>query len=180
MKVRRVFGWLVLGTGVVLGCRGVLGIEDLSVDADAGGTPEGGTSEGGNPEGGSEGGAESGTPDAGNDASSEGVGIARDCKQRGMTGPMCLKCCRDAKMVAGGQLEELGRDAGCICGSGACQTECATTACAMPPMMGGPGGACPGCIDGNLAELGCALARTRCKQSATCAPIADCFEECKR
>lgn len=170
MKARHVLAWLAIATAVIVGCRGVLGIEELSVEGDSGAvTPDATAGDGGtdgmvNPSG-----------------VTRGIARAMACKQDGKNGPMCLQCCRDtaSEMGSGGQLEGFGRMTGCICGDAGCAVQCAATICASPPVMGGGGMMeCGGCIDGRLSGPECAAARNSCKQSAQCAFMAACFEGC--
>lgn len=97
-------------------------------------------------------------------------------------GSNCLGCCRMTLGMAGGPMfDALGmyaRNTGCICGSGACQTQCMTSTCAQPPgPMDMTCGQCedPAFISGTQQ---CNQAADQCANDANCAPAIDCLRAC--
>lgn len=173
MKARQVFPWFALVVGVAAGCRGVLGIEELTVETDGGAVTADAA--------GDAVASDSATDAPSSSNATRGTMRAMECRSSGKNGPMCLQCCRESsgEMNSGGQLESFGRMTACICsGAGGCSVQCATAACAMPPGPGG--GECGGCVDNRLAggASECVAARNSCKQSMACAFMAACFEGC--
>ena len=163
---------LVLG-----GCRGVVGIHDLDVVSDGG-------SEGGG--GGAEGGVDAGKDvvvagDTGSDAPVAVVTIDAGCQQS--TGMACGMCCRmsPALMPAFAKLDRIAKSTGCVCGAGACSTECGNDVCMDKPSTMG----CGGCVDMNtrampgtsLAPL-CMDAVTECMADAVCVNAPACQHSC--
>jgi hypothetical protein len=149
---------LLSGAIILLGCRGLVGIEDLSRDPD------------------------SGLADAGSgarDASDARVDGGNECGS--LVGPECGRCCKEQTGNAIQQLESAGRSTGCICGdAGACTASCSTTVCSATA-GGMPGPDCAVCLDDALLASpapACAQARATCPRSA-CQSLFGCFEGCR-
>jgi hypothetical protein len=162
---------------VLIGCRGVIGIEDLKL-------VDGGTT-------GTEGGADTGTDafkpdgpppgmDAGGDGSAPGCATQAECR----------KCCHENPALNGGatgpgfdKLSAAAVAASCICGAGKCQTECATASCANPTMPAGM--PCGPCIDGLFIKnptppisTECMNAKAMCNLDPDCMKALACLSSC--
>jgi hypothetical protein len=161
----KVFG---LASVALLSCRAVLGIEDIPDTKDAGGT---------------------GPMDAGGDATK--VDAPPDgtppAKEGGLTDVSacvssadCRQCCRMTYGQTFGELEKVARDTQCLCGSGACTSDCASSACNTPPQPPAMG-ACGKCVDDSLAGgVGaCGTAIKQCQANGpACEPAATCIAAC--
>jgi hypothetical protein len=167
----------------LMGCRGVLGIEPLGLEGD----------------GGSEGDASvdaAGTPDA---TTTDGMTVADtspvdtgpDLNLPPPVEPMlpdggfcssdqstCRPCCRTNFQNAFGAYQHYAMQTGCVCGSGLCQSECATADCTNPP---GPRvDTCARCLDNALkgSTEPCELAAVDCTYDGNCANAVNCFRKC--
>ncbi len=148
---------LLATIGALAGCRGIVGIEELTLD-DAGARDAA---------------PDQAPADAGTDAADANV---NPCWSN--VGPPCGRCCKESNGNAIQQLESAGKTSGCICGDGGlCRTECTTTTC-------GPGGmpdeTCAPCLDDALLSPSppCAQARAACT-SAACGSLIACMEGCR-
>lgn len=169
--------WLLFAL-FTAGCRAVLGVEDLTLDEDGGGTAGG---DGG--EGGADGAAAETSADAAPDAPA--TDAAADVLVNTCVGQQdCRRCCRETAPYNAGFpiLQDTARQQGCICNlsspASSCQTTCATEACATPPQMPQP--ACGKCIDDiyRQAPASCSAAFAACRQNASCAAALDCIQAC--
>jgi hypothetical protein len=159
-------------------CRGIVGIEDLTV-SDGGTAPPG--SDAGDSGGGGDAGKEGSTttPPPGPPAPpppADASGDISSCK--GEQGGQCFQCCRQQVGQAWHLLELAGIDAGCICGSAACLSECGGSGelCSANPSGGPPGPACGPCVDPALKS--CALGQSKCAGEPSCKLAADCIGAC--
>lgn len=132
-----------------LGCRAVVGIEDLHVG-------DGGTVTG-----------DTGPSDAGADAATE-ASIA-ECA--GSDRGACGHCCRDKYFAGNPILESFSKT--CVCGGGRCNGTCDASICSgtAPPSE------CVTCMDNELHNVNC-HAIGDCKNDPTCAPLGRCLEGC--
>lgn len=155
----------VAGSALLFACRAVIGIDDLTLEP----PPDGGDA-----------GVDSATDTGSADASAD---VRPDVDfTRCTTNSDCQRCCKDTFRDQTARLETLARDKGCICGAlpNSCQTECATSLCAMPRQPP-DGGACPNCADDRIRSAfpTCEETVRACKQELTaCAPVVLCLEAC--
>lgn len=143
-------------------CRAALGIDDVALEDDV--TRDGGPD------------AALKRAEAGTDGAAPTDGGALDAGTR----HDCVKICRDGLPGAPQVFEKHLRESGCVCGTGACAAECATSVCAAtqaPP----PSAVCPVCLDDALASgtPACRDAIARCRADATCRQLASCVETCQ-
>jgi hypothetical protein len=150
------------------GCRGIVGIHDLDVVADG---SEGGTDAGGDVV-------------VGVDALADSpVGPAIDAGCQLSMGMACGMCCRMALIPAFAKLEQIAKQTGCVCGSGACTSanECGADLCmAKPSTMG-----CGACVDmstrtvpGTTPTPQCSNAMTECMADSVCRDAPICQHSC--
>ena len=167
-------------------CRGIVGIEDLTVSDGGGVTP----------------GTDAGDAGGGGDAAKEGSvppgppappgvppmpppppGDAGECHVTAANFPDCMACCRNDNA---GQLQawdDTARTAGCLCDASTCQSSCQADLCAATPVPPGP--TCFPCFDpwsaGVPQHTGqeCDNARTTCGNGTTCRDIVACFLSCR-
>ena len=164
-------------------CRGIVGIEDLSVVD--GGTPPPAAGDGGGGDAGDaakEGSVPPGPP---------GVppmpppppGDAGSCHTTAANFPDCMTCCRNDNA---GQLQawdDTARAAGCLCDASTCQSSCQADLCAATPAPPGP--TCLPCFDPWSAGVpqhtgvDCDNARTTCGNGTACRDIVACFVSCR-
>lgn len=152
-----------LASVALLGCRAVLGIEEIEETSDAG----------------------TGTNDAAADSvaidSPIGDGAVADTNEACPPGPGCNVCCREPFKGTPTlpELEKIAKAAQCICGdAGACSTECSTI-CSGPGM---PDPTCIQCLDAVLigkAKPECQKALQDCANNVTCKPVGECLKTCK-
>lgn len=149
--------------GGVVGCRSVVGIEELSYDPSLASGDA--SSDAAN------------SSDSGTDAAADAA--IDECASR--TGNACLKCCKDANKDANAKYEEFARDSGCLCKGAPCTLECAASICATTPSQAQPTQQCVTCVDDatRSGTAACMDARSTCLQSAQCRPLAECFAQCK-
>lgn len=151
----------------LLGCRAIVGIEPTELN-DAGDQGDAGD-DGATGTDGSAKGDDGGVPaDGGADGAPLCTGNPGDC----------LHCCRDLDKQANGALEGYMKSTGCLCGAGACVSECASSTCTDPP--GAPQSTCVQCIDGLIHDGTCGAAFDACKGDQNCAIAAQCIEACPK
>jgi hypothetical protein len=145
-----------LACALLAGCRAVVGIDELRLEDASAAAPS----------------------DAGADARDAGPPPDSGC---GPSDHACRKRCRDNNAGANPLLETELKNRGCICGAGACATECASTVCSGGAPDGGPA-QCPPCMDDLIKCLppgpACRDALTTCRGNPACKPLLDCFEAC--
>jgi hypothetical protein len=153
----------------LIACRGIVGIQDLTVDD--GGTTEhdAGTQEDAAPQ------QDSGRPPPDSAGGPEtGNGCSANAHEA------CLACCMQQNMGVGMTLMQNGGQ-GCLCNSpGACKTQCAQYTCATPPNGNPPDQTCGACQTDaflNGASAPCASVLSQCTDSA-CKALADCAKSC--
>ncbi len=162
----------VAAAALIVGCRAVLGIEELDVASDAGG---------------GEGGADAATDALGIPASLGAEVLAEagppgsECKTAGN----CKMCCRDNVQLRAqfAELQKKANTAMCICAAPAnvCSTECAGAGC--PPMGGGDPMRCGTCVDTTFetAPLSaqCQVAASACGGDPSCRDALACLNSCR-
>lgn len=174
---------VVLPACLLAACRGVLGIEPLELVGDGGvdgassdGTPTGADADAAAP--GSDASDGSTTADSPPDAPPDTSAIISMCVGQGTN---CRPCCKMSLMQGNESLTMLAVQAGCICGSGQCASECDGSTCggsgAPPPQ------ACAMCTDTALLGPGspsqpCSQAVDDCMQTPACAPVMQCLMAC--
>jgi hypothetical protein len=170
----RAIGFSAFVVTALVGCRGIIGIEDLGLDAGSDAAASKDASSQTNDSATSDG---SPLPltDAGADALPPApVGL---CDAQAGTGMACHGCCR---MSYGAQMQVLDKIAatnGCACGP--CQGACSSSICggnyAMPPPS------CGACVDPLYDSDGgpCRMAIMTCLNQTECAPAALCEIGCQ-
>ena len=155
----------------LVGCRGIIGVQDLGLDAgadasaakDAAGTDANGAADGGGLLDGSL--LEDAAPDV----------FVSLCK--GQTGGMCHACCRMSYGMQQQYLDLIAAGNGCICGGGMCTAECGTSICAGDAAM--PPGTCAMCIDPLYLMPGqCKAAIDQCATQLDCELAGKCHQTC--
>lgn len=175
MSARRGVLAIAIAVGAVA-CRAVVGIEDLSVDTDAGADAAG---------------------DATGDAASEGGdgggrAVGDKCASLGAAG--CATCCRTELAQAwtialrtagiGGPPGMPDASSPCACGqptAAPCGMECGgiQTVCVGSPAGSSTEAACTTCVATNLVKNpSCNAAKQACLADPPCAPVANCLARC--
>lgn len=163
--VAAALAWLVAGAG----CRGLLDIEDLELAGDGGAGTDAGAVEDARRDTNAP--VDTGSPDTGAPVCARGAG--------------CLKCCKESFGMQTPTLEQQMREKGCICGSGACTSECGSTMCATPALQpAAPPNPCVPCVDGLILatpapSAACQQAFTACSNQVNCRDVMRCLTECR-
>jgi hypothetical protein len=179
--------WALTTLAALAGCRGIIGVEDLGLDAGADAataSKDASTNDAGTMTDGSV--LTDGTlldvfvPMEGGGPPPIDAAVLGTCM--GMTGSACQGCCRMNYGMEQQKLDTYAVTDHCICGGAQCTTECATNVCAgeagMPPPT------CGQCIDGEyntgaMQKSGpCFKALNDCNMDLTCQLAAQCHLAC--
>ncbi len=146
---------------VMVACRGLIGIEELQLDAGTDGSQS----------------ASGGPTDATTDATVDATSVAdggTDAPPPGTVceaGPDCRMCCKNTYALHDLELAERP----CFCDAGgACTAQCLTDSYCMNGQLGPPGQSCAPCIDDSFSKGVCTEA---CK-SAGCQAGLACLHAC--
>jgi hypothetical protein len=162
IRARRALLAIVVASAMIVACRGVIGIEDLTL-VDGGGAD--------------------GSKDAPVDAPPDRPADTGPKDPCASGGNPCPPCCHQSHKAELAELIRLARQSGCMCGGGGCGSECGNSDCSPtvpPPMM--VDGTCAMCEDslfrGNPTGA-CAKTITDCENSAACQPAIHCLQSCQ-
>jgi hypothetical protein len=167
----------------LVGCRGIIGVEDLGLDAGADAAAK--DASGGAADGSSQ--TTDGSlvdvgvlPMEGGGPPPIDAAVLGTCA--GMTGGMCQGCCRMNYGVEQAKLDSYAVADMCICGTSSCAAECSSSACigdaGMPPPT------CGQCIDTQYGQAAasksgpCFKALNDCNMNLECQLAAQCHLAC--